>query len=557
MGLPGDTNLELLNYIGSTDMHWVGNSNELNAAYAADGYARIKGCPGVILTTMGVGELSAINGIAGSFAENVKIIHVITATGRAAQEKRVMIHHTLGDSPDHRIYAKMSSPVRVAHCYLDDEDTAVAGIDRVIRECYIHSRPVYIYVPVDMAHKSVAASALDKPLLLTRPSETAAEQAAVDAVLGAIYSSKNPVVLVDSLILQLGLKPLVRSFLSNLEFPTFCPFMGKSVIEESKPYFHGTYNGKFSYPGVQKAVEDDSDLVIHIGPLPTDMNTGGFSAKIDPKKLILLQETKVNFKGELFVGVYLESFLTRLSNYLDISRIPKTSSLALPALPPSPPNSEAKDLFITQSHLWPRIGKFFRADDIIFSDGGTCHFGLQDAEFPDITYIMQNHWASIGYALPATFGGAMAKRDLTNSKAEGWNGVKGGGVGRVIFITGEGAMQLTVQEVGSMVREQLDVIIIIINNGGYSIERCVVHPDAAYHDIATWNHKHMLDFFGAEDGAARTHQVHTEVELEAVLTRPELEDPKGVHVLEIFTDKMDFPWRLKAFGKAYQVMKGS
>ncbi|PMD66728.1 pyruvate decarboxylase [Hyaloscypha bicolor E] len=557
MGLPGDTNLELLHYIGSTDMHWVGNSNELNAAYAADGYSRIKGCPGVILTTMGVGELSAINGIAGSFAENVKIIHVVTATGRAAQEKRVMIHHTLGDSPDHRIYAKISSPVRVAHCYLDDENTAVAGIDRVIRECYIHSRPVYIYVPVDMAHKPVAASALDKPLLLTRPSETTAEQAAVDAVLGAIHSSKNPVVLVDSLILQLGLKPLVRSFLNNLKFPTFCPFMGKSVIEERKPYFRGTYNGKFSYPGVQKAVEEDSDLVIHIGPLPTDMNTGGFSAKIDPKKLILLQETKVIFKGELFVGVYLESFLTRLSNSLDISRVPKTSSLALPALPPLPSNSEAKDPFITQSHLWPRIGKFFRAHDIIFSDGGTCHFGLQDAEFPDITYIMQNHWASIGYALPATFGGAIAKRDLTNSKAEGWNGVKGGGDGRVIFITGEGAMQLTVQEVGSMIREQLDVIIIIINNGGYSIERCVVHPDAAYHDIATWNHKHMLDFFGAEDGAARTYQVRTKVELEAVLTRPELEDPQGVHVLEIFTDKMDFPWRLKAFGEAYREMKGT
>ncbi|KAH8794163.1 thiamine diphosphate-binding protein [Hyaloscypha finlandica] len=547
MGLPGDTNLELLNYIGSTDMHWIVNSNELNAAYAADGYARIKGCPGVILTTMGVGELSAINGIAGSFAENVKIIHVVTATGRAAQEKRVMIHHTLGDSPDHRIYAKMSSPVRVAHCYLDDEDTAVAGIDRVIRECYIHSRPVYIYVPVDMAHKPVAASALDKPLLLTRPSETAAEQAAVDAGLGAIYSSKNPVVLVDSLILQLGLKPLVRSFLGNLEFPTFCPFMGKSDYLSLR----------------KKAVEDDSDLVIHIGPLPTDMNTGGFSAKIDPKKLILLQETKVNFKGELFVGVYLESFLTRLSNSLDISRIPKTSSLALPALPPSPPNSEAKDLFITQSHLWPRIGKFFRADDIIFSDGGTCHFGLQDAEFPDITYIMQNHWASIGYALPATFGGAMAKRDLTNSKAEGWNGVKGGGVGRGVWFESNWMLSCKSSANNSSLN-YLTLFSIIINNGGYSIERCVVHPDAAYHDIATWNHKHMLDFFGAEDGAARTHQVHTEVELEAVLTRPELEDPKGVHltksarqqVLEIFTDKMDFPWRLKAFGKAYQEMKG-
>ncbi|KAE9378814.1 pyruvate decarboxylase [Stipitochalara longipes BDJ] len=556
MGLPGDTNLELLHYIGSTDMHWVGNSNELNAAYAADGYSRIKGCPGVILTTMGVGELSAINGIAGSFAENVKIIHVVAATGKTAQEKRVMIHHTLGEDPDHRIYAKISSPVRVAHCYLDDETTAVSGIDRVIRECYIKSRPVYIYVPVDMVHKQVPASALSAPLSLTQPSEKTSENTAVHAVLNAIYESKNPVILVDSLILQLGLKPIVRSLLDHLKFPTFCPFMGKSVIEETKPYFHGNYNGKFSHPGIQKAVEEDSDLVLHLGPLPTDMNTGGFSAKIDPEKLVLVEETKVIFKGKLFEGVHLYSFLTRLSDTLQIQKVPKIKSPILPTPPPLE-EPDAEEARITHSYLWPRMGKFFRADDIVFADGGTTHFGLQDADFPDITYVMQNHWASIGYALPATFGGAMAKRDLIKSKSEGWNGVKGEGNGRVIFITGEGAMQLTVQEVGNVIREGLDVIIIIINNGGYSIERCVVHPDAAYHDIATWNHKHMLDFFGAKDGAARTHQVRTKEELEYTLTGPDFENPKGVLVLEIFTDKMDFPWRLKAFGEAYKQMKGN
>jgi pyruvate decarboxylase len=203
-----------------------------------------------------------------------------------------------------------------------------------------------------MAHKPVPASALKKPLSLTRPSEKTAEQAAVKAVLNAIYSSKNPVVLVDSLILQFGLKALVRSLLDDLKFSTFCPFMGKSVIEETKPYFYGTYNGKFSYPGIQEAVEEDSDLVIHIGPLPTDMNTGGYSAKIDPSKLVLVEETKVIFKGEVFEGVYMESckssqiplaqfivvfmssaVLTGLANSLDISKVPKTAPLALPVIP--------------------------------------------------------------------------------------------------------------------------------------------------------------------------------------------------------------------------------
>lgn len=346
----------------------------------------------------------------------------------------------------------------------------------MIRECYVHSRPVYIYVPVDMAHKPVPAVALDKPISLTRPIEEMAEKSAVNAVLNAIYESKNPIVLVDSLILQFGLKSLVRSLLDDLKFATFCPFMGKSVIEETKSYFHGTYNGKFSYPGIQNAVEDASDLVIHIGPLPTDMNTGGFSAKIDPGKLILVKETQVIFKGEAFEGVYMESckspkissghlvvdlmtsaVLSRLANSVDVSKLPKVAALALPA-PGLAEHSENNDPSIKQSYLWPRMGKFFRSDDIVFADGGTTHFGLQDSDFPNITYIMQNHWASIGYALPATFGGAIAKRDLMKSKSKRWNGVKGEGNGRVIFITGEGAMQLTVQEVGSMIRERLDII---------------------------------------------------------------------------------------------------
>ncbi|OCL06705.1 hypothetical protein AOQ84DRAFT_378354 [Glonium stellatum] len=69
-GVPGDFNLQPLDYIYHVDnLRWVGNQNELNAAYAADGYARIKGVPGVLVTTHGVGELSALNGVAGALSE--------------------------------------------------------------------------------------------------------------------------------------------------------------------------------------------------------------------------------------------------------------------------------------------------------------------------------------------------------------------------------------------------------------------------------------------------------------------------------------------------------
>lgn len=164
-----------------------------------------------------------------------------------------------------------------------------------------------------MVHKRIPAKSLQLPLSLERPVHEARkevpseEDKAIEAVLSSIYSAKSPVVLVDSLVLQFGLRMIVRTLLADLKFPTFCPFMGKSIIEESMPYFYGTYNGKYSYPGIREAVEDQSDLVIHIGPLPTDMNTGGFSAKIDEEKLILIEETCVRYMGKVFEGVYLKS----------------------------------------------------------------------------------------------------------------------------------------------------------------------------------------------------------------------------------------------------------
>src|SRR5450759_5770121 len=77
-GVPGDFVLGFFNQVLKSDLKYVGTCNELNAAYAADGYARIRGI-GAFSSTYGVGELSAINGVAGSFAEKVPVV-VITGT---------------------------------------------------------------------------------------------------------------------------------------------------------------------------------------------------------------------------------------------------------------------------------------------------------------------------------------------------------------------------------------------------------------------------------------------------------------------------------------------
>jgi pyruvate decarboxylase len=112
-----------------------GYRNELNGAYAADGYARSRGLPGALVTTFGVGELSALNGIGGAYSEFVPIIHVVGTTARSAQKARLMIHHTLGEDWDHTTLQEVSRPLCTASVFLTDDSTFTQEVDRVMEAC--------------------------------------------------------------------------------------------------------------------------------------------------------------------------------------------------------------------------------------------------------------------------------------------------------------------------------------------------------------------------------------------------------------------------------------
>ena len=93
LGLPGDYNFNILYAIeNNPNTNWIGCTNELNAGYAADGYARERGF-GALVTTYGVGELSAINAIAGSYAENVPVISIVGTPSSKNLEDKKLVHH--------------------------------------------------------------------------------------------------------------------------------------------------------------------------------------------------------------------------------------------------------------------------------------------------------------------------------------------------------------------------------------------------------------------------------------------------------------------------------
>jgi pyruvate decarboxylase len=95
-----------------------------------------------------------------------------------------------------------------------------------------------------------------------------------------------------------------------------------------------------------------------------------------------------------------------------------------------------------------------RPGDIIIGESGTAQFGFSDATFAaGVRYITQIYFGSIGYSVPAGFGAAVAQGEMQN---------EGGRKARTILVVGDGSLQLTVQEIGTMIKMGLRNVIMYV-----------------------------------------------------------------------------------------------
>lgn len=153
---------------------------------------------GALVTTFGVGELSALNALAGSYSEYVPVVHIVGTPSTISQANGMLLHHTLGNG-DFNVFADMSRNISCVVVRLEDATRAAQMIDHAIRECYIQSRPAYITLPTDFVTKKVEGGRLDTPIDLSYPpNNEEQEEYAVDAILGHLHAAKRPIILVDA-----------------------------------------------------------------------------------------------------------------------------------------------------------------------------------------------------------------------------------------------------------------------------------------------------------------------------------------------------------------------
>ena len=222
-GLPGDYNFNILDsVVNNPNTNWINCTNELNAAYAADGYARIKGY-GAVITTFGVGELSAINGIAGAYSENVPVIKIAGVPKTACIKSNVPVHHNFSE-PDYYAFERIYQNVTSTTAYLT-EDNAKSEIDRVIETFVKFKKPVYIALPVDICNHLIDDK-IPEIYIKSNPDNL---KAAAQKIVSLINAAKNPLIITDYLMKRFRLQKELNSFVDKYNLRITSMIMGKGL----------------------------------------------------------------------------------------------------------------------------------------------------------------------------------------------------------------------------------------------------------------------------------------------------------------------------------------
>ncbi|MFY2561016.1 alpha-keto acid decarboxylase family protein [Corallococcus terminator] len=529
-GVPGDLNLGLLEQLlKQAEPRWVGCCNELNAAYAADGYARLRGVA-ALMTTYGVGELSALNGIAGAYAERVPVVAITGSPPLSHRRRRSVFHHSLGDGDFGNTLASMT-PFTVAQAALTQAN-APQEIDRVLRTCLQERRPVYLQLPVDVTFQRVPAP--KEPLAQdVSASDPDSLRLLLEELVPRLRGARRCALLVDHDIHSFGLAPQVLALAEAARLPIALLNSARCSIDEEHPAFLGFYGGKLSDPYVRDWV-DGADCVVGLGTCFTDLNTHSFTERLEPSRLVDLQlfsaalgQGTQGGPPSLYSGLVLKEVLEALTEALGSraaqSFVPRSARLqAMAKAPASAPKAGTP---LTHAQLWPALGGLLEPDDVLVIETGSPSAGFSSTQLPKgASWVAQPLWLSIGYTLPALLGTSLAAPER-----------------RHLLFIGDGSFLMTAQELSTLLHLKLKPLIFLINNAGYTVERLIVGPESVYNDIPKWSYPVVCEALGAS-GQALTLLIEKSEQLAPVLAEAVRAQRDGQLVfVEVRLARLDAP----------------
>jgi indolepyruvate decarboxylase len=509
-GVPGDYAFSIDDAVEDVSgLEWVGCANELNAAYAADGYARIRGAA-MLTTTYGVGELSALNGVMGSKAHRLPIFHLVGMPSERIQRLGLITHHNLGDNRYDRFV-----PISGAACCVSavlTPDNCIEELERVIREALRQSMPAYIVISEVNGLMPVIGTPVRGEALAAvkrQRSDPQELKAAVAAILAKLAAAEQPLVLATALTSRYGVSDKAAELITKANLPAAATSYDKGVIDESLPQFLGLYAAQNSQPPAVRDAVEQADLFLDIGGvLLTELNTGLWGDALNTTRAVCIHDNWVRIGPRVFLNVAIDDVLDAL-----ITAVTARPGIITAAGPELLELVGSGDEPTSSANFYPRLQRELSSGDTLVIETGTSMFHINGMRLPaGVRTEAQGLWGSIGWATPATLGIAMAKAS-----------------GRTWLVTGDGSHQLTLNELAVMGRYGIKPVIFVLNNGLYGIEDVISERGHGYDDLAPVQYHMLPAAFGCTDWYST--RVTTVVELEQALTAIKAHD--GAAYIEV------------------------
>jgi len=489
--IAGDYSIGWVNgYVEPSQIEIIEEVNELNAGYAADGYARLKGI-GALCVTYSAGALSAVNAIAGAYVEKVPVV-LINGTPSIS---RTLAFEQTGFSSHHFISGRETDlqsfeHLTVAAVRVDNPDTAPMMLDYALTQCITHKQPVYIELLEDMVDLRC-----EPPRGVLRPARIMSDPAALEQSIAHIgrrlEDAENPLIWVGVEVDRLGLHDKAENLIKLLNVPFVTELLSKSVLAEDDALFAGVFDGQASSPAVKELVKD-SDFVLALGVWLTDLNSLGWNTDFNKTAFASMDAVKLGtyFSPQVALEHLIDGLLEGQVTHRDVSR-PGVGTYKV--LFPGSANDA-----ITYQGFYDVMPEYIDDNTIVGADASMNYFGALLLRVPGArSFIAQSSYSAIGYIGPAATGICLAKDNAQ----------------RVMVFAGDGGFQMTAQCLSTQARFGLNPIIFVINNGVYGVEQwladaSVFHTDKPFYGscvLQPWNYSKLAEVFGCQGWKVGTY----------------------------------------------------
>lgn len=432
-GGTGDYINPFLKDINNSKINFINTHDELNAGYAADAYARIKGF-GCVCANYNTGALKLCNSVAGAYAERSPIV-VISGSPAKKERNEDFLLHNLVKSFDNQyeIFKHLT-------CYsviLNDSSVAGYQIDQALEYLKVRKQPVYIEIPTDIGLQPIKYDVYRQGTPLEMPTFEENLVEAYEEVSAWIAKSKNPVILLGVQIARFNLGNQLLRFCERHNILIVSTLLGKSTISEKHSLFAGVYKGNKNTEDEILKIIYDSDCLMVFGEMPIDIGMEYQSSKFQKKDYILCSTEKLRVKSHLYCNVRFNDFCLKLfKSDLGKKAINFENKINL--------DTCIQDHF-TSKQFYNLIQNILNEKFIVVADVEECLKGASNISVSQNQFISLNFFRNQSFALPASLGIQMA-----NLKT------------RPIVILGENSFESCFFEIKTILNQNLNPIIFVL-----------------------------------------------------------------------------------------------